>query len=93
MAGIFNWHCKFMDSNGCTKMNNKLLTERTGIVHLVFVGHCAPTAEKCPFREIRKKTWGDKIHWIQQLTDIQIQNMLAFHETCQFNKEHKSTLL
>ncbi len=82
-----------MNSNGRTKANNELTSERTDILYLVLVEHCAPTAEKCPFRDIRKKPWREQIRWVQQLTDIQIQNMLVFHKTCLLNKEHKPTLL
>jgi len=82
-----------MDKERRTKANRKMTSERADILCLAFLEGFAPTAEKCPFREIRKKTWREKIQWIEQLTDIEIQNMVVFHKLCPFNKEHKPTLL
>jgi hypothetical protein len=82
-----------MDSEGRPKVNTEMTNERADILYLVLVEHCAPTVEKCPFRDIRKTPWREQIRWTEQLTDIQIQNMVVFHKLCPFNKEHKPTLL
>ena len=82
-----------MDSEGRPKANTEMTNERADIFCLVLVEDYAPTMGKCPFRDIRKKPWREQIRWVQQLTDIQIQNMVAFHKLCPFNKEHKPTLL
>ena len=82
-----------MDKHGHPEANTEITNERAGVLCLVIVADYAPTAENCPFREIRKKNWGEQIRWVQQLTDLQIREMVAFHKTCPLNKDHKPTLL
>ena len=82
-----------MDKESRTKANTEVASLRADILCLVLMEDYAPTVGKCPFREIRKKTLREKIRWVEQLTDIQIQNMVVFHKLCPFNKEHKPTLL
>ena len=82
-----------MDNQGHPEANTEINDEIADVICLVLVDDYAPTAENCPFREIRKENWGEQIRWVQQLTDIQVKDMVAFHKTCPFNKDHKPTLL
>jgi len=82
-----------MDKESRTKANKEVASGRADILCLVLVEDYAPTVDNCPFREIRKKTRREKIRWTEQLTDIEIQNMVVFHKLCPFNKKHKPTLL
>jgi hypothetical protein len=82
-----------MNSEGRPKANIEMTSERAGILCLVLMGDYAPTVEQCPFQDIRTKSFRERIRWTEQLTDIQIQNMVVFHKTCPFNKDHKPTLI